>query len=46
MMWLLLEDIFRNFAIHYPRELFEVLRISVRDPSMFNNDQLTRYFNN
>lgn len=46
MMWLLLEDIFRHFAIHYPRELFEVLRISVRDLSLFNYEQLSRYFNN
>lgn len=29
MMWLLLDDIFRNFAIYYPQELFEILKISI-----------------
>lgn len=45
-MWLLLEDIFHNFAVEYPKELFEILKIAIKDASNFVHPHLNKYFNN
>ncbi|CAD8120924.1 unnamed protein product [Paramecium sonneborni] len=45
IMWLLIEDILRNFGIHLPNELFEILKIAMNYASLFNLDQLQKYFN-
>ncbi|CAD8094658.1 unnamed protein product [Paramecium primaurelia] len=46
IMWLLIEDILRNFGIHLPKELFEILKFAMNYASLFNSEQLQKYFNN
>ena len=37
-MWLLIEDILRNFGIHLPKELFEILKFAMNYASLFNSE--------
>ncbi|CAK65593.1 unnamed protein product (macronuclear) [Paramecium tetraurelia] len=45
IMWLLIEDILTIFGIHFPKELFEILKIAMNYSSYFNSQQLQKYFN-